>query len=194
MIASFDVGERNLAFCIGDEARLVRWRRADVVDATRKRPQTIAESCEAISAVLASAGDWWTQCATVLIELQIRANVRAQRVSQHLWTWFRCTYPTLDVRYVCASLKTQTFVGKNELTPAQRKRWSTEYVEELLRTRGDITHLAYARAQPKRDDLCDAYAQLLAYCAAEEKKRATRAVPTSEPRKRRASGPMAAAT
>jgi hypothetical protein len=226
-IASFDVGECNLAYCIGDATQLMWWRRVDVVDPTRKRAQTIAESCDAISAVLAAEGDWSAMCSTVLIEMQMRANVRAQRVSQHLWTWFRCKHPSLIVRFVGASRKTksddkcgavkssgvaiispiapaateqQEMKNKKEkksstLTYAQRKRWTVEHIESLLEARcraatDDVTRrhnanlLAYARAQPKRDDLCDAYAQLLADCAATTRKRAA-----IRPRKRRAAAP-----
>ena len=157
-IASFDIGEKNFAYCIAnDTCAIIRWVRADVVDSKR---QTVVQSCVRISQLLDA--EKWTTCTDVVIEQQMTRNVRAQRVAQHVWTWFHVRYPLLTVAFVPSHLKTQTFLGKNALTNKERKAWSVEKTIQLLTERGDIANLSFLKSHAKKDDLCDAYLQLVA--------------------------------
>ena len=153
IVASFDVGEKNMAYVIGNEDRLIAMKRVNV---KLKRAQTIAESCDLISRELASTD--WSVCDRVLIEQQMKRNVRAQRVGQHIWTWFRLSYPSIGVVNVSPTLKT-----RNSLTVSysQRKAWAVRETERLLKD--DAVHLAYMASLPKRDDVADAYLQMITW-------------------------------
>jgi hypothetical protein len=158
MIASFDIGEKNFAYAIGtidSVAKLVH------VNVMQRKRQTIVESCDAISKVLRDED--FSNCDLVVIEQQMRANVRAQRLSQHVWTWFKLMIPRLNPTFVKASLKTLHFLGSNSLTAKSRKRWSVDKMTELLTERCDETNLEYYNSLSKKDDVADAYLQLIAY-------------------------------
>ena len=180
IIGSFDIGEKNFAYCIGNDTCINRWVHVDVMfDTTttttttpsshqprqpsqRRRRQPIIDSCKRISDVL-DAEDW-TKCDEIIIEQQMTRNVRAQRVAQHVWTWFSIKYPLTNPSFVASSLKTQSFIGKNELKNGkERKEWSVNKTKQLLIEMNDIDNLARLETNNKRDDLCDAYLQLRAY-------------------------------
>ncbi len=159
MIASFDIGEKNFAYCIATTTttEISRWVRIDITS-TRKK-QTILESCARICDILESE-DGWNSCDLVLIEQQMLRNVRAQRLSQHVWTWFRVKYPNKSVMIVPSSRKTQYFLGKNTLTSKERKTWSVKTVTTILTDRNDVRNLRILSDASKKDDLCDAFLQL----------------------------------
>ena len=160
MIASFDIGEKNFAYSIGTRDELRCWRRHNVVV---RKSQTILDSCEAISEILSSERDNWKDCSTIIIEQQVRGNLRAQRIAQHVWTWFRLSYPAATTQFIPASRKTQYFLGANTLSNRGRKKWAIDKVVEILRERNDDKNLEYFYSTDKRDDLADTYLQLMAY-------------------------------
>jgi hypothetical protein len=69
----------------------------------------------------------------------------------------------LNPTFVKASLKTLHFLGSNSLTAKSRKRWSVDKMTELLTERCDETNLEYYNSLSKKDDVADAYLQLIAY-------------------------------
>jgi hypothetical protein len=158
MIASFDIGEKNFAYSIGTADKLIKFHHVNVL---LKKSQSILESCKAISNVLASED--WSSCGKVIIEQQMRMNVRAQRIAQHVWTWFSIVMPDTRPEFVASSLKTQCIIGPNTLTNKSRKTWAIDYVTKILETRVDDENLTYLRTLKKRDDVCDTYLQLIAY-------------------------------
>ena len=159
LVASFDIGEKNFAYAIGDKESIKVWKYHDVV---RKKNQTVVESCEIISKLLEDE-PLLPMVGQVIIEQQMRANVRAQRLSQHLWTWFSIKLPNSRPRFVPSHLKTQHFIGKNKLLPKERKKWAIVKTEEILTKREDLKSLSYLRSLEKKDDVCDSFLQLLAY-------------------------------
>lgn len=160
MIASFDIGEKNFAFCIGTDERVEKFFHANVI---RKKSQTVLDSCREISLILDAHFDEFTRCTKVLIERQLTRNIRAQCIAQHVWTWFFIMLPQCEPEFVRASLKTQHFLGTNSLTNKGRKIWATNYVLTLLRDRNDTVNLNYINSLPKQDDVADTYLQLVAY-------------------------------
>lgn len=162
VIASFDIGEKNFAYSVGTKDYLNEWYHVDVV---KRKGQTISESCDAITSVLKEKElTTWIWCKKVIIEQQMRCNIRAQRLAQHVWTWFRLTLPEINVEFVPSSLKTRHFLGpKNDLTPKGRKKWAIEKVREILKERNDIDNLTYMDSLKKKDDIADTYLQLIAY-------------------------------
>lgn len=157
-IASFDIGEKNFAYCIGTQNEIYKWCHHDVM---KTKLQTLLESCVAIADILEQED--WLECEHIIIEHQMRANYRAQRISQHVWTWFHCKYPHIPVTFVKASLKTQHFLGENTLSAQGRKKWAIEKARAILTTRNDTKHLDLLAAHKKQDDLADTLLQLLAY-------------------------------
>lgn len=157
MIISIDVGEKNFAYCIGDLDRVYSWKRHDV---KRKKSQTVVESCLLISAILEGEKELLDQCTAVVIEQQMMANVRAQRVAQHIWSWCTAKYPDKVVTFYPSHRKTQYFLGKNALDPKQRKKWSICKVSEML---NDETRPMFHAVDGKKDDICDAYLQMIVY-------------------------------
>jgi hypothetical protein len=153
MIASFDIGEVNFAYCIGTADTLHKLRYANVV---RKPRQTVLDACISVSEILSNED--FERCRKVIIEQQTKSNVRAQRLAQHVWTWFSLVHPRLTPEFVSAAIKTD-----RKLSYKQRKRFAVESVRKLLATRNDIAHLEYMDSLPKQDDVADAYIQLVEY-------------------------------
>lgn len=151
VIASFDIGEKNFAYVIGTKNTVIVMRHVDVV--TKKR-QTVIESCKEVSKVLESED--FSACDRVVIEQQMSRNVRAQRIAQHVWTWFSVRFPNIGAEFVSARIKTD-----RNLSYRDRKRAAVDTVRKLLTERGDIEHLTYMNSLPKQDDVADACVQVL---------------------------------
>ena len=164
IIGSFDIGERNFAYSIGSLETLQRFRRCDVI---KKKKQTIIESCQYISEILENED--WSQCDLIIIEHQMRTNIRAQRLGQHVWTWFSTKFPDTKPSFVPSHMKTQFFLGKNKLTDATRKRWSITKATEILTERGDEDNLTYLKGLEKKDDVSDTLLQLIAFLSKDNK-------------------------
>lgn len=154
MIASFDIGEVNLAYCIGSKDTIVALKHFNI---KKRAKQTIIESCEIISDILSKEN--FEVCGKVIIEQQVRSNTRAQRISQHIWTWFHLLHPHLKPEFVSASIKTQ-----RDLTYKQRKKTAVTLLTKILTERNDRKHLDYLLSLPKQDDVADSYIQLVSFC------------------------------
>lgn len=164
MIVSFDIGEKNFAYAIGDKDTLVTWRCVDLTNG--RKGATFERSCDAATELLNDAAALLDSCDKAIVERQMRNNTRAQRLSQHVWTWFRLMRPNLDVEFVPSTLKTSHFLSNNErrrLTDKTRKRWARNKVTDILTERGDEANMAYGRSLKKMDDVADSYLQLMAY-------------------------------
>lgn len=159
MIASFDIGEVNFAYCIGTPDVIVTLRHFNI---KKKSRQTIIESCDAISEVLFAEN--FDDCSKVIIEQQMRTNIRAQRLAQHVWSWFRLLYPRLNPEFVSASIKTQ-----RNLTYRQRKTAAIDALTKTLVDRNDKNNLDFISSLPKQDDVADAYVQLVFFATKNEK-------------------------
>lgn len=154
MIASFDIGEVNFAYAIGTVDTVHELRHLSVINKPR---QTVVESCTAVSKVLESID--FSLCSKVIIERQMATNTRALCIGQHVWTWFSIRYPQLHPEFVAASIKT-----KRGLSYRQRKQAAVATVRALLLQRNDQKHLGYLESLVKKDDVADAYLQLIIYC------------------------------
>jgi hypothetical protein len=163
-VASFDIGERNFAFCVGSRTTIFEWEHLDV---KKKKTQTVDESCLEVSDVLLSFD--WSECDHIIIERQMKVNQRAINVARHVWTWFSVMYPSIKRTFFPASKKTQFFVGKNTMTKPQRKKWAVEKAREMLKAReenGDencTRWLEVYNSHAKKDDLADTFLQMMAF-------------------------------
>jgi hypothetical protein len=167
-IASFDIGEKNFAYCLGrrneNNIEISKVCHHDVVE---KKRQTITESCLAISNILLQDSDL-LDSDVVLIEQQMRSNVRAQRLSQHVWTFFhmmnKLNDNKIEIVYVPSHLKTQKFIGKNSMSGKQRKSWAIDKIlgDSPILENHESIKLAI-REMKKQDDVCDTILQMIAY-------------------------------
>jgi hypothetical protein len=160
MIASFDIGEKNFCFCIAERDKIIKW---ELLNVMKKKSQTIIESCQEISIILFQYKDILEKCSHVLIEQQMRKNIRATRIGQHVWSWFSLILPDLKIQFFPAYMKTRFFLGKNTLNNKQRKTWAVEKACEILQARNDIEHLNYLKSSRKKDDLADTLLQLIVF-------------------------------
>lgn len=162
-ILSIDVGEKNFAYCIGDKESIYSWKKHNVL---KKKSQTVIVSCIAISKILDEEKDLINNCDTIVIEQQMRANIRAQRIGQHIWSWLFAKYPSKKILFFPSHRKTQYFLGKNTLSDKERKNWSVSKVREILKTRNDtVNSCVFEHIEGKKDDVADAFLQMIVYLA-----------------------------
>lgn len=120
--------------------------------------------CVKLSRLLDSRRTLWNACGEFIIERQMSKNVNATRLAQHLWTWLTLTYPTRSIVFVSAKAKLPADIRRN-VSRSRLKAATVEYIMDVLRKRGDNANVAFVAGRRKRDDLCDAYAQLLHHVA-----------------------------
>lgn len=170
MHLSIDVGEKNFAYCILDcKGRILTWEKVNLL---KKKTQTVLVTCVYLTDLLLSLN--LENYELVLIEQQMKANIRAAKIAQHIWSWLKGRYPSLKVQFIPSFRKTQFFLGKNTLTDKQRKVWSVTKVKELLQETGHELWLEHLQRFDKQDDLADCYLQH--YVAKAEKADAAKVV------------------
>lgn len=159
---SFDVGEKNMAYCVGTpgEGTVLHWQVADVTGGVG--PVTLSTVCDGTSRLLQRL-PWWPKCQGVLIEQQMIKNPRALRLGQHVWTWCRLMYPHLQVKFVSAQMK--YVLGEKDamtgLSYYQRKKWAISTTRRFLR-KGSKEEVFFESCH-KKDDLADAFLQMKAW-------------------------------
>ena len=169
-IASFDIGEKNFAFCVADvtdDSKTIDILKINHHNIKLKKTQTVIESCISVSNILLN-DNLILSCDHFIIEQQMRCNVRAQRLAQHVWSTLFTTFNDRVVKFVPSHLKTQHFIGKNTLTDHQRKMWSVKKVTQEGVLSDNQAHekiLAEIQSLTKKDDVCDTILQVIAYVA-----------------------------
>lgn len=179
-IISFDIGEKNFAFSFikfTKEENMVVFEVEDVnlYNVIEKRKQTIIESCCKISNLLQTYDEKICTCSFILIEQQMRPNIRAQRIAQHVWSYLHTKYVTKEhpqIVSVSSTLKTRMFSAE-DLNKNQRKKWVTDLVltrkfVNLARVHAitaiiSDTVLKKIQEFIKQDDVCDTIVQSLAF-------------------------------
>lgn len=151
MIASFDIGEVNFAYCIGTPNKIIVLKHFNIKE---HKNQTVLTSCDAISKILLSEN--FDDCEKVLIEQQMPRNMRAMRIAQHVWSWFSIVIPRLNPEFVPARIKTS-----RGLTYKQRKQ---EAVDLLMKFLIDPEQCSYVQSLSKKDDVADAFVQIVSWC------------------------------
>lgn len=167
LIASFDIGEKNFAYCIANvdssnQTHIFKIAHNDVV---LKKTQTVIESCMIVSA-LVRADTILMKCDRFIIEQQMLCNVRAQRLAQHIWSTLYTLFPDRLIKFVPSHMKTQHFIGKNKLKDKERKTWSVIKVTKdgVMGDSECHRHIIDEINQlKKKDDVCDTILQLIAY-------------------------------
>ena len=174
-IVSFDVGEKNFAYSIilkTDDNDLIIEKIAHH-NILKKKMQTIIESCIIITEILENIIKTLAEgpeVFSIIIEQQMRTNIRAQKLAQHLWSYFYIKFgmkdPAFCLKFVPSHLKTQYFLGKNKLDNRARKKWAVTKVHDILKkhdTEQNKFILTQIDALKKQDDICDTILQSIAF-------------------------------
>lgn len=154
MIISFDVGLANLSLCIAiaEEgtkcADIVHWDLFDL--GTRVAEEASAILVDQLKCIFKDVHD--SLNTWVLIERQLPENVKCMCLSHCIFTFFLTKFNKLHVSFVSASSKPLMSNGK------KRKRESVDVVSDMLKGSKWLTWL---NMQKKKDDLCDAYLQIV---------------------------------
>lgn len=166
LIASFDIGEKNFAYCIGEikdgQINILSIAHHNVMI---KKTQTVIESCIFITNIMKS-DELLMKCDEFIIEQQMRCNTRAQRLAQHVWSTLYSIFPDRFIKFVPSHLKTQYFLGKNKLKDKERKTWSIVKVTQENVMNVNENHekiIDNINQLKKKDDVCDTILQLFAY-------------------------------
>lgn len=166
-IASFDIGEKNFAYCIADYSATGRLNILKIAhhNVILKKTQTVIESCVRVSALM-SEDEQLMACDRFVIEQQMRCNTRAQRLAQHVWSTLYARFPDRLIKFVPSHMKTQHFIGKNQLKDKERKTWSVVKVTQEGVMGDSERHrqiIEEIEGMKKKDDVCDTILQVIAY-------------------------------
>jgi hypothetical protein len=164
-ICSFDIGEKNFAYCVANCVATVDNSSAITIDAVHhhdvvcKKRQTVEESCIMLSHIL-DDDPLICKCDVMLIEQQTQVNIRAQRLSQHVWSSLFAKYGKKPI-FVSPRLKFSYFLETKTLNYNERKKWSVNKMMHLLNSNKDI--IDQIQVFKKKDDIADAILQLFAW-------------------------------
>jgi hypothetical protein len=165
LIASFDIGEKNFAYCIAineTEPTIMKVVHHNVL---LKKTQTVVESCLLVSQII-NSDHLLMKCDHFIIEQQMRCNTRALRLGQHVWSMLNTLFPKRIVKFVPSYMKTQYFMGRNNLSNKERKKWSVNKVVHEGVMKDNDQHRSIIQEinkMNKKDDICDTILQVLAY-------------------------------
>jgi hypothetical protein len=166
LIASFDIGEKNFAYCIAEyiekHTTILKIIHQNVII---KKAQSVIESCINVS-ILMDADEKLMACDRFIIEQQMRSNIRSQRLAQHVWSTIHAKFPDRIIKFVPSYMKMQHFIGKNTLKDKQRKQWSINKVihEGVMSVSDHHTKIIEDIINmKKKDDVCDTILQVIAY-------------------------------
>jgi hypothetical protein len=157
-IAAFDIGWRNLAWCVAetDDTSLRAMNLVDLGDSdTYRRLHRILDDHAGI----------WAACDTILVEQQMSTgrvcNIRAIKISQHVLAYFMIRFPEKKIMEYSPRHKTEGFGQKKMMKKTDRKKWAVAKTMELLRD--DPVALDWLDAFPKKDDVCDCFLMTVVY-------------------------------
>lgn len=117
------------------------------------------------------------KCDFIIIEQQMKINLKATKLGQHCYSFFQITYsqkeqkekkivifPSYHKTQVLGAQKGLNKKGKmTAMSKAKRKKWSVEKASEILNLRGEFARDALLQIQKKKDDLADTITQLQAF-------------------------------
>lgn len=161
MIASFDIGKKNFAYCVQDANRHIILY--DCVDLTvyAKTPFI------GMYIVLDKYKTIWDSCDVILVEQQMafgrKINLTAIKLAQHCLSYFIYNYGCFkDIIEFPAYHKTRVF-DKSKMTKPQRKKWAIIKTLEILEQRQQHDIIEFIESRKKKDDLADCFLQIEAY-------------------------------
>lgn len=147
-ILSIDVGLVNFSYCIkGSDGKITHIDRLAV---THKSVLELFKSLDL------------SDCTTVIIENQMRVNIKCVRLQQHITTYFMIVHPQIKIVPFSSKHKTCVFT-QEKMTQRQRKMWSVNKALEILKERNEDWVIDKINHDKKKDDMADVIMQLEAY-------------------------------
>lgn len=178
-IISFDIGIRNLAYCIIDEGKIIGWSKVDL-GCKRHDMQGLVDSIIDLLDHLID-NELEESPLIVLIEQQMTAVMKCLQTAINVYFKMMKRYKSQDIQtfYVSPKLK-MTFMSSHVdfISPDQKttkydqnKADSVSFTKWYLTTiKKDDLALEYLKEHKKIDDLCDAYCQATAWIEKNGKK------------------------
>lgn len=188
LIASFDIGKKNFAFCVEEVSpEMIRSfpekQREDRID--RHGTILLLENVDLtthtntskyldpmvfvnMNRVLDTYISLWNKCNVVLIEQQMsfgnQRNGMAVKLAQHCYSYFVFHYAQFKTIIEFPSYhKTQVMNAPKQMTKPQRKKWAVVKAVEILRDRNDTEHLHALQSVKKKDDMADVILQVQSF-------------------------------
>jgi len=100
-------------------------------------------------------------CEYILIEQQMKINIKALKMSQHVLAFFLIFFPEKTVLEFSSHHKTRTFGLTQQSTKKERKKFSILKVQEILKL--DPVMEEMFGLYKKKDDIADCILMCLAY-------------------------------
>lgn len=183
-IISFDIGIRNLAYCIIDNDKIVGWSKVDLGCKRHDMQGLVDSMIDLLDNIIENELDINVESQSsiiVLIEQQMTAVMKCLQTAINVYFKMVKRYKSLDVEtyYVSPKLK-MTFMSSHDdfISPFQKttkydqnKADSVSFTKWFLNThKKDELALEYLKEHKKIDDLCDAYCQANAWLEKNGKK------------------------
>lgn len=159
-IVAFDMGVRNFAWAVvtvADGTAVV-----DTLDKIDLTPPHGTDVYHMLHQYLLTNETQWQDCDTVLIEQQMKTNIRALKLAQHVYAFFLLRHAHKQTMEYSSVYKTRLF-GLGKTTKAARKRFTIEQVHRLFDK--DPVVLGMVSLFDKKDDICDCILMCLAYAS-----------------------------
>lgn len=154
-LISFDIGEKNFAYAkakiLNSEIILIQ---SKVHNLKKEKKQSVLKTCLEMNNILKDIN--LQECNYFIIEKQVSKNIKYQRLEQHLWSYLTCNFNQENVFLFHPQQKINFFIGKNNLTARERKKWSIEKTFKLF---PDLN----LDGIKKKDDICDSILQLYVF-------------------------------
>lgn len=159
-IVAFDMGVRNFAWAIvaiDTDATVVQ-----MFDKTDLTPPSGTSVYQLLHQYLLSNEIYFQDCHTILIEQQMKTNIRALKLAQHVYAFFLLRHPEKRVQEYSSVHKTRLF-GLGKTTKAARKRFTVDHVHKIFHT--DPVVLDMLSMFEKQDDICDCILMCIAHAS-----------------------------
>lgn len=173
LVLSFDIGIKNMALClINSDKRILKW---GLIDITSERKNDL----DAMSKILVTELDQLVldhldteYSLVILIENQpVMKAPTMKSIQMIIYTYFRILEVheerNIKIHLVSAMRKNMYMKSKGYDIKAKdyksNKINSIKFVEDYLISNNDQENLEYLRALKKKDDICDAFLQILSF-------------------------------
>jgi hypothetical protein len=158
-LVAFDMGSRNFAWSIVSfEPRTPV--SAVVVDRFDLQPLDPENLYRSLHQYLESNEHHFSDCSVILVEQQMKINIQALKLSQHVLAFFMIRHPTKTILEYSASNKTR-ILGIETSTKKERKQATVDYTTALLEhdpVMGELFHMLR-----KKDDVADCVMMCISY-------------------------------
>lgn len=156
-LVAFDMGKRNFAWAIVEVTEITE---RFVVHSFDKKDLGTDHIFHNLHLYLQEQEAHFQDCDVILIEQQMKTNIVALKMAQHVYAFFLLRHATKTVLEYSSVHKTRVF-GLGSTTKSKRKKFAIEQVHKLLES--DPVMLDMLSLHQKQDDICDCILMCLAY-------------------------------